>query len=98
MSSVRRPGRRAAAVLLALVAVGLLALLLAGRSRSSKHSEPTAGARCEGATALCQRRLNEVVFAGTHNSYAASDEPGWYFATVSVTGSHASCGTASVRC
>jgi hypothetical protein len=81
VSSVRRPGRRAAAVLLALVAVGLLALLLAGRSGSSKHSEPTAGARCEGATALCQRRLNEVVFAGTHNSYAASEEPGWYFAS-----------------
>ena len=30
---------------------------------------------------LCRRRLNEVAFAGTHNSYAAADEPGWYFAS-----------------
>jgi hypothetical protein len=29
---------------------------------------------------LCARPLNEVIFPGTHNSFAASDEPGWYFA------------------
>jgi hypothetical protein len=29
---------------------------------------------------LCARPLNEVVFPGTHNSFAASTEPGWYFA------------------
>ena len=29
---------------------------------------------------LCSRPLNEVIFPGTHNSFAASDEPGWYFA------------------
>ena len=36
---------------------------------------------CDGAAALCERRLNEVVFAGTHNSFAASEEPGWHFAS-----------------
>ena len=30
---------------------------------------------------LCSRPLNEVVFPGTHNSFAASDQPGWYFAS-----------------
>jgi hypothetical protein len=36
-------------------------------------------ARCvEGA--VCSRRLDGVIFAGTHNSFAASDEPGWHFA------------------
>ena len=36
--------------------------------------------RCDGSVALCGRRLDDVVFAGTHNSYAAADEPGWLFA------------------
>jgi hypothetical protein len=35
---------------------------------------------CNGSAELCGRRLNEVVFPGTHNSFAASEEPGWYFA------------------
>lgn len=29
---------------------------------------------------MCARPLNEVIFPGTHNSFAASTEPGWYFA------------------
>jgi hypothetical protein len=29
---------------------------------------------------MCGRRLDQVVFAATHNSYAAADEPGWLFA------------------
>ena len=35
---------------------------------------------CNGHAELCGRPLNEVTFAGTHNSMAAADEPGWYFA------------------
>lgn len=35
---------------------------------------------CNGSPALCSRTLNEVIFPGTHNSFAAADEPGWYFA------------------
>ena len=35
---------------------------------------------CNGHAELCPRTLNEVVFAGTHNSMSAADEPGWYFA------------------
>jgi hypothetical protein len=29
---------------------------------------------------MCERRLDQVVFAATHNSYAAAQEPGWLFA------------------
>jgi len=36
---------------------------------------------CNGSSALCSRPLNEVMFPGTHNSFAASDQPGWYFAS-----------------
>ena len=35
---------------------------------------------CNGAASLCDKRLNEVFFPGTHNSYAASAEAGWHFA------------------
>jgi hypothetical protein len=35
---------------------------------------------CNGSPDLCERRLNEVVFPGTHNSMSAADEPGWVFA------------------
>ncbi len=30
--------------------------------------------------ALCERRLDEVFFPATHNSFAASEQPGWHFA------------------
>src|SRR5205823_934757 len=36
---------------------------------------------CNGSAALCSRPPNEVIFPGTHNSFAASDRPGWYFAS-----------------
>jgi hypothetical protein len=64
---------------LALVVVGLAVLLLVGCAGSKRRSAAAASS-CEGAATLCGRRLDEVVFAGTHNSFAASAEPGWYFA------------------
>jgi hypothetical protein len=35
---------------------------------------------CNGSPSLCSRALNKVIFPGTHNSFAASDQPGWHFA------------------
>ncbi len=32
---------------------------------------------CNGYAQLCGRRLDEVVFAGTHNAMSAADSPGW---------------------
>lgn len=34
--------------------------------------------RCNGSFALCELRLNEAVFAGTHNSFSAADSPNWF--------------------
>jgi hypothetical protein len=79
--SWRKRASRAGGVLLALVAVGLGVLLLVNRSGSARRHESRAGLSCNGAAALCDRPLDEVVFPGTHNSFAASEEPGWYFAS-----------------
>jgi hypothetical protein len=35
---------------------------------------------CNGSFALCELRLNEAAWAGTHNSFSASDSPGWFIA------------------
>jgi hypothetical protein len=43
-------------------------------------SESNAPGGCNGSKAACDKPLDKVVFAATHNSYAASDEPGWRFA------------------
>jgi hypothetical protein len=57
-------------------------------SNASSTGSATAGAGsragapiCNGSASLCAKRLDQVVFPGTHNSYAASDQPGWHFAT-----------------
>lgn len=37
-------------------------------------SEPDGPRRCNGLEVLCERRVDEVVFAGTHNAHAAEDD------------------------
>ena len=56
----------------------MVVLLCAGCGSSQRASGTLPS--CNGSQALCSRPLNEVVFPGTHNSFAASTEPGWYFA------------------
>jgi hypothetical protein len=71
---------RFTAVALALaLAVAVAPALLACGSTSNGHEQASV-ASCNGGASLCDRRLNEVVFPGTHNSFAASAEPGWHFA------------------
>jgi len=67
----------AVVAVIAVVALGV-ALVLPGPS-ATPPPRPPAGA-CNGSLELCDKRLNEVVFPSTHNSYAAADEPGWFFA------------------
>ena len=67
-----------AAVLVAATVVVVLVLPGPG-APPAESAAPGSG--CNGSPALCRRRLNEVEFAATHNSYAAADEPGWYFAS-----------------
>jgi hypothetical protein len=77
------PGARVAAVLALLLAAGAgaAAILSDDGGRGATASGPAERpATCNGESELCERRLNEVVFAGTHNSMSAADEPGWLFA------------------
>jgi hypothetical protein len=79
--SAARGGNRflilAAAAGLAAVASGVLVLALGGHARSARAQPATT---CNGYVQLCDRRLDQVVFAGTHNSMSAADSRGWYIA------------------
>jgi hypothetical protein len=73
-----------AIVLVGAVAVGIAATVVA---IASDDEAPPAVERperpvtaCNGHPELCGRRVNEVVFPGTHNAMSAADERGWYFA------------------
>jgi hypothetical protein len=73
---VARPPARSDRPLLAALAVLLLAFTAGGCS-SGGGSAP---ASCNGVAGLCARRVDQAFFAATHNSFAASEEPGWRFA------------------
>ena len=66
------------AATLAITALAV-ALVLPAPGAAPSQSVGREG-ECNGSPALCDRRLNEVAFAATHNSYAAAEEPGWFFA------------------
>jgi hypothetical protein len=78
--SRRNTGLRVAVALALLLGLGLGAYALLDRGPSDDRAEGQAKRSCNGAPSLCERRLDEVVFPGTHNSFAASEEPGWHFA------------------
>ena len=67
------------------VATFSLVLLLGGMSFVRAVRAPDLDRRnideagCNGFVELCDRRIDEVAFAGTHNSMAASSEEGWVF-------------------
>lgn len=67
----------AVAAVLAATALVLVVVLPSPRAAPAGNAE-RAGS-CNGSRALCERRLDDVVFPATHNSYAASEEPGWFF-------------------
>ncbi len=61
--------------------VALLALIGAVASGCGGSGSGGAEAHgCNGSASLCSVALQDVVFPGTHNSFAASEEQGWYFA------------------
>jgi hypothetical protein len=75
-----RPWAPAVAVVLVVAVTGLaMALVLPGPRAAAVPIAGEAGG-CNGLRAMCGRRLDQVVFAATHNSYAAAQEPGWLFA------------------
>jgi hypothetical protein len=72
----RRRRREIAAGLLTVTlatGVGLVVALTVG----SANVRANAVATCNGYAQLCNRRLDQVVFAGTHNSMSAAATPGW---------------------
>lgn len=88
-SSAEHRSSRRRAFVVAGVAGGvcvavLTALVLVVTDRGDKGalaSEASArSGACNGSVSLCELRLNEVVFAGTHNSFSAADSPGWFIA------------------
>jgi hypothetical protein len=65
----------ATALVTVLAASGAAALVLHDEGPSRATAAPAAG--CNGLPQLCNRRLNEVLFPGTHNAMAAADVAGW---------------------
>jgi hypothetical protein len=76
----RRRALRTALGLAGLAVAGLVVVLVAvtGGDPTEQRESSAASAGCNGSRALCDLPLNEVAFAGTHNSYSAGDSPGWY--------------------
>src|SRR4051812_12625983 len=75
-----RPWAPAVAVVLVVALTALaMALVLPGPRAAAVPVAGESGG-CNGLRAMCGRRLDQVVFAATHNSYAAAQEPGWLFA------------------
>jgi hypothetical protein len=72
----RRTALRLGVVSIVLVVAGTGAAAVA----SGDGPDATPPTACNGSRALCSRPLNEVAFAGTHNSMSAAGEPGWLFA------------------
>ena len=59
-----------------VVAAGAALFFLLGCGSSDS---PAPIVKCNGSASLCDRPLNDVAFAATHNSYAGADVPGWHF-------------------
>lgn len=63
------------AVVVIAIAVGALWATGGARARAVGADERT----CNGFAALCDKRLDEVAFAGAHNAMSVSTDPGWLF-------------------
>ena len=79
-----RPGRRrrlvvgvGAAIVVGAAGVTIALRATGGPAAAREEGEITT---CNGMRVLCDRRLDEVILAGTHNSMSAADRPGWFFA------------------
>lgn len=72
--------RRAAAI----TGAGVVALMLLGSGIFATGNitppKPVNSGRCNGHRVLCERTVDRVAFAATHNSMAAADSPDWLFA------------------
>jgi hypothetical protein len=64
----------------AIVIAVVLVAVIGGDEEAQGPIDPDEITACNGAPELCDRRLNEVTFPGTHNSMSAADDRGWLIA------------------
>jgi hypothetical protein len=60
--------------------IGLVLVVTRGGEPVGATEQVSSTRACNGSVSLCELPLNEVVFAGTHNSFSAADSPGWFIA------------------
>ena len=70
----------AAGALAVAVCAGALVAVLGGGDDDGAVPAQAAVTTCNGYAELCDRRLDQVVFPGTHNSMSAADTKGWLLA------------------
>lgn len=79
---LRRRALVVAGAVAVLVVAGTIFAALSLTNGDDEPAVPVATAsgtmRCNGSIALCDLRVNEAVFAGTHNSFSAADSPNWF--------------------
>ena len=63
-----------------LVVAGAVAVAFAWLGRPREQAIVRVPPGCNGDQRLCAKRLDQVVFAGTHNAMSAADRSGWMFA------------------
>ena len=74
------PALALALTCVAIAAAGMGVLALALRFRPKAVAAVTSPVLdCNGAVALCDRRIDEITFAGAHNAMGSSDNPRWMF-------------------
>jgi hypothetical protein len=73
-------GAGAAGVLVVGALAALIVVVTSSSPEPSAAQRPARAGTCNGSFALCELRLNEAVWAGTHNSFSAADSPGWFIA------------------
>ena len=73
-------GAGAAGVVVLGAAVALVLVVTSGGANPRAAERVAYRGKCNGSFGLCDVRLNEAVFAGTHNSFSAADSGGWFIA------------------
>jgi hypothetical protein len=79
VSGARRPLLRYAITGLLVVATIAVGIWWLGSPAAMPKLAGTFKDQCNGSADLCDRPLDQVVFAGAHNAMSAADFPGWMF-------------------
>lgn len=69
-----------AALCVGLIAIGSVFWLNRDSLSVAEADEQPTIDTCNGHADLCDRRLDEIAWAATHNSMSAAEEPGWFLA------------------